>query len=356
MNIKQSMVRLNTRFYWFLAILVFLTSLLTAYYHRTHRLTKAPALSADQVRTFYLNESTDLECLSKKLDSLGLLRDQAEFKWAGRLLGWNQFRMGRYELNSGISYQDLFIKLGRGYQDAQNVTILPGQSPGRFFKEISEQFAFDSTAIAKVFADSVYLSKDSLSRQQLFGRMLPETYQFYWTESPRQVVDKVRKVFQDKVVDEYEKRIQSIDFTVSEIVTLASIIEWEARKSKEKPIISGLYWNRLERGMRLQADPTVLYAIGERRRLYYKDYKIEHPYNTYIHRGLPPGPITNPSLSSIKAALYPSEHDYLFMVATPEGSHVFSETYDQHKRKSREWRKWIQEQYRLKRLKNRKKN
>ncbi len=108
--------------------------------------------------------------------------------------------------------------------------------------------------------------------------------------------------------------------------------------------------------MRLQADPTINYVIGERRRILYEDYKIDHPYNTYINSGLPPGPITNPSLSSIEAALYPENHDYLYMVASPDGSHDFSETFEEHKRKSAKWRQWLQEQYRIKRQREQERN
>jgi UPF0755 protein len=102
--------------------------------------------------------------------------------------------------------------------------------------------------------------------------------------------------------------------------------------------------------MRLQADPTVNYAIGERRRLFYEDYRVRHPFNTYRIKGLPPAPINNPALSSIKAALQPEEHDYLYMVAEPgaTGYHVFTKTYAAHKRESRKWTQWLREQYRIK--------
>src|SRR5690625_3858180 len=135
--------------------------------------------------------------------------------------------------------------------------------------------------------------------------------------------------------------------TLNEVVTLASITELEARYSDEKVRISGLYLNRLETGMLLQADPTVLHSLGERRRLLFEDYRVEHAYNTYLHPGLPPGPITNPDLASIRSVLNQEQHDYLYLVATPYGYHKFSRTFSDHRQASEEWRRWIQEQYRI---------
>src|SRR5699024_5296026 len=124
------------------------------------------------------------------------------------------------------------------------------------------------------------------------GYLYPNTFKMYWTISPEEAVKRILEVFDISVVQPNKKRFAELDKTVEEILTLASIVEWEARKQEEKAIISGLYWNRLDRGMRLQADPTVNFAVGERRRLLYQDYEVDHPYNTYLHAGLPPGPIT----------------------------------------------------------------
>jgi UPF0755 protein len=179
--------------------------------------------------------------------------------------------------------------------------------------------------------------------------MLPDTYLTYWTRSPKEIVNQILREFDKRVIDQHEGRFQELDYTPDEIVTLASIVEWEAKISEEKPVISGLYWNRLNRGMLLQADPTVNYALGERRRLLFEDYEFDHPFNTYVNKGLPPGPITNPSLSTIEATLYPQDHDYLYMVANPEGGHVFTKTFREHQRESEKWRIWLREQYRIKR-------
>jgi UPF0755 protein len=136
---------------------------------------------------------------------------------------------------------------------------------------------------------------------------------------------------------EWHARRDTLQMSLRDVVALASIVEGEARVHDERPIIAGVYHNRLRIGMALQADPTVQYAIqlatGERKkRLFEKDYEIDSPYNTYRHPGLPPGPVNSPSLRSIEAALYPASVPYMFFVARPDGRHVFSRTYDEHLR------------------------
>lgn len=316
---------------------------------RLLRLENPQSIYSDTPVEFYLEEPINLERLSTMLADSGVIDDREEILWAGKLLGWRNFQKGRYTVDQGHSYSDFLSKLARGIQDPVSITILPGSSEERLADRISDQMEFDSTAFHQAINDTTLLQELGIDRKDLIGRMLPDTYSIYWTAPPDRLLRRIIKEFDSRVYEPNRERLRELDITVDEAVTLASIIEWEATLSDEKKKISGLYWNRLDRGMRLQADPTINYVVDERRRLLYKDYQIEHPYNTYIHDGLPPGPITNPDISSIEAALYPSDHNYLYMVASPEGKHIFSETFEEHRRRSAEWRKWIEEQYRLKR-------
>ncbi len=252
-------------------------------------------------------------------------------------------------IDGDYSYDVLLSRMARGIQDPIQLTILPGLYKSKLISDITSDFTFDSTALNRVLEDSTFLAGFGLNQKNWIGRMLPNTYSMYWTAPPETVVRRIFRQFETSVTDKYQQRFEELDRSTGEIVTLASIIEWEVRHEEEKAKVSGLYWNRLEKGMRLQADPTVNYAVGSRRRLLYEDYETEHPYNTYLHQGLPPGPITNPSLSSIEAALFPANHDYFYMVANPRGYHLFSETFEEHKEKSAKWRKWLREQYRIKR-------
>lgn len=334
-------------------ILVFGLSVAVVSISRLSRLYNARAISSSQTVVIYLHQPTKLDSLATKFHDLGVIKNKNEMIWAGKLLGWRHFRAGRYEIDGDYSYDVLLSKFARGIQDPVSVTILPGITQKRLEQELSQKLRFDTTAVRQTLRDSVFLTKLGKSQQEVFGRMLPNTYKFYWNSTPEQIIRRILNVFNKKVQQTYASRLDTLEYSMNEILTMASIVEWEAQADSEKAIISGLYWNRLKRGMYLQADPTVNYAIGERRRLLYEDYKVDNPYNTYVNKGLPPGPITNPSLSSIKAALFPDDNDYLYMVASPNGTHVFSKTFAQHKRESEKWRRWLQKQYRIKRQRER---
>lgn len=329
-------------------LILFVLVSFSTYFSRTARLYQEELLKTDKSFELLLYERINIKDLTGKLDSLEIDFDEHELIWAANTLGWRNYQAGRYILSSEDSYASFLSKLGRGIQDPGTVTILPGIDRERLAKRLSKQLRADSASFRKFFEDSSTVARElGLTGEQLFARMLPETYQMYWTSTPEAVIKRLHSEFESAVINQYRNQIEEHPLDLNEIITLASIVEWEARLNEEKPIISGLYLNRLERNMLLQADPTVIYALGERRRLLYQDYELDHPYNTYRVQGLPPGPITNPDLNSIKAVLNPDEHDYLYMVATPEGGHRFSETYREHQEASAEWRKWIREQYRI---------
>ena len=320
---------------------------------RLSRLESGSAITASDPVEIFLTEPVDLQELSAIMVDSSVVQSKEELLWAGRLLGWNRFSTGRYELEGSYSYDSLLSKIARGIQDPVSVTIIPGSTEERIARRIVDTFKFDSTGFYNQLNDTLFLDEMDIERKDLLGRLYPDTYSLYWTSTPEAVVRRILNEFDRSIVESHRIAIEESGRTVNEIVTLASIVEWEATNEDEKDKISGLYWNRLNRGMRLQADPTVNFAVEERRRLLYEDYEVDHPYNTYMNDGLPPGPITNPSYSSIMAALNPAEHDYLFMVASPDGSHVFSKTFEEHQRESAKWRRWIREQYRIKREKER---
>lgn len=332
----------------FAGTLLFLTVFAAVFVSRSYRLSFSPALESTGPVEILLYENITLDDLPATLDSLEVEYDEQELIWAGEVLGWRRFVPGRYLFDVPASYEVVFSKMARGLQDAARVTVLPGTDIGRLSRNLGNQLRPDSSEFIRIFSDSSAISAEyGLSGEELFSRMLPNTYEAYWTTPAENFIEKVYSEFERAITEGYRDEIQGNSFSLNEIITLASIVEWEARQSEEKPRISGLYQNRLNQNMRLQADPTVLYALGERRRLLYEDYLFDHPYNTYQNDGLPPGPITNPDEGSIRAVLRPESHDYLFMVATPDGTHRFSRTFDEHRAASAEWREWLREQYRI---------
>lgn len=311
-------------------------------------LTSGNALQFDKSTSIIFTESSGLDSLIVKLKDHEIELDEEEFQWASDLLGWRTFQRGRYEFKGTYSYNSLLSKMARGIQDPVSLVILPGITPELLSKYVGDRMHFNRVDFLNALTDSAFLAQKGYTKEQLFGRMLPETYLMYWTSSPKDVIRRILSEFENSVVEPLKGRAEELGITMAEALTMASIVEWEANLEEEKSIISGLYWNRLEKGMRLQADPTVNFAVGERRRLLFEDYQLDHAFNTYVINGLPPGPITNPSFNTIKATLYPEDHQYLYMVANPNGGHTFTRTFEEHKAESEKWRSWLQEQYRIK--------
>lgn len=332
---------------------VFFLFFLGTFTSRNFRIAQSEAIIGTENSEIYLESNIKLDELVSVLNSANIDFDENELRWVSPLLGWRNFKKGYYKFDGEYSYNAFLTKLAFGSQDPVSVTILPGITLERFSRNLAAEMSFDSSDVASVFDDSTFSASLKLTKEQIFGRMLPDTYSIYWTSDSESTVRKILDEFDSKVNQPYKARADSLGYSIDDVVAMASIVEWEANIEEEKPIVAGLYWNRLDRRMYLQADPTISFAVGERRRLLLEDYKVDHPYNTYTKYGLPPGPVTNPSLATIKATLYPESHNYLYMVASPEGGHIFNRTYEQHLVDAEKWRKWIRQQYRIKRQRER---
>ncbi|MCH8495514.1 MAG: endolytic transglycosylase MltG [Balneolales bacterium] len=341
---KDSM---NNASNYIIAFSVFILAFMMVFLDRYNRLESPFAIKSNN-EILFLSEGGSLDDLIPILSEYEIEFDSDELMWVAGIKGWSSFRPGRYELGPHSSYNQFLSRLSRGEQDPFMVRIGGGMEFDRFALRVANQFLFTSDELIESMKDSVLLADLGIEEHHLIGRMLPNSYEMYWTTTPEQFVRRMMREFDVAVTNPYMDRASELSMTIDEITTLASIIEWEVRHVDEKAKVSGLYWNRLNRRMRLQADPTVVYAIGERRRLFNSDYRVVHPYNTYTFRGLPPGPINNPRITSIQAALFPENHDYLFMVAAPgTGYHTFTTDFQDHLRESRRWSAWISEQHRL---------
>jgi UPF0755 protein len=179
--------------------------------------------------------------------------------------------------------------------------------------------------------DTTWLRKLEVPVASLEGYLFPATYTFPAGTTAREAVDVMVERFLDAWKPEWDARLQAMSISRHDAITMASIVEKEARKPEERPIISAVYWNRVKKGMRLQADPTVQYALPQHvARVLYKDLDVDSKYNTYRNAGLPPGPIASPGEASIAAALSPADVPYLFFVARPDGGHEFRTTFAEH--------------------------
>ena len=300
-------------------------------------------------KSVFIPPESSLDEAVDSLSSSGIIRYGSTLSIMGRVTGWGgQIKAGHYRIGEGASNYDILDKMRRGLQSPVRLTIPPGSRPEVVAAVAARSMAFGPEEFLDTLRDTSLARSMGTDTTHLFGFMLPETYFFYWLTEPSEVIEKVKEEF-DRRYEEYAPD-SSDGGTLSpgEAATLASIVEWETAIPEERPRVAGVYFNRLKRGWRLQADPTVQYAIlereGSKRRLFFRDYEIQHPYNTYLFGGLPPGPITNPSPASLKAVLEPESHSYFYFVARGDGGHIFSRTLREHSRNANNYRNLMRRQ------------
>jgi UPF0755 protein len=257
------------------------------------------------------------------------------FSLVGRITGWGkEIKSGRYLFREGESVATIFKRLTEGAVNYQRLVIPEGYMLKEIAGWVGEQSEIDSASFHRLATDPRLVDSLGVEAQNLEGYLFPDTYFLNWPVDTRELIERMFQRFQHVMNDSLKQRADSLGFSVKEMVTLASIIQAEAVYDSEMPRISAVYHNRLERRMRLEADPTVAYALGGvRRKLWTNDLRVRSPYNTYRVSGLPPGPICSPGKSAILAALYPLPGcRELYFVATGDGRHAFSETYREHLR------------------------
>lgn len=272
------------------------------------------------------------------LDGEGLLRDREKFVTAARLLGLaGRLQAGTYEFGPEFSEFEILTALRYGEVAGRLVTIPEGYRASQIATLLENKVGIDATEFSRLVHDPEFITELGLSAPSLEGYLHPDTYRVRLDADAasvaRMMVEETLSFFDSR----RRARAESLGMSVHEVLTLASIIEAEAMVNRERPRISAVYHNRLENGWRLEADPTVRYALGRfRRKLYYGDLTVDSPYNTYRNTGLPPGPISSPGEASIVAALYPlpGSQDFFF-VSNRDGTHTFSRTFQEHVRARR---------------------
>ncbi len=274
------------------------------------------------------------------VDSLvegGVIRNKWSFELAGRILGFTKsIKVGKYLFVSGQSNYDILRDINYGKTRVIiPVTIVEGWRVDKIAHRFEHDLGIDGKIFLSLCQNEKFIHSHGINAASLEGYLLPETYSFYWQPEEQEVLARILNGFNQFYNDSLIKKQEVLGKTQTEILTLASIVEAESNVDEERPRVAGVYLNRLKKNMRLEADPTVQYALGEGRRLRFLDLDFESPYNTYRHTGLPPGPINNPGKLSILAALYPEQHEYLFFVAKGTGGHRFAKNYGEHQKNIR---------------------
>ena len=294
-------------------------------------------------------KGASLKEVSTTLQDYNIIRNERSFLLAVKTLGYEKdMPAGRFKLVKASTNFDIIDQLVNGIQVNKRVTILEGWTIDVIAEELHDKIGIDQDEFKSACTNELLLWKWGISEKTVEGYLFPNTYLFSEEEDVQDIIGRMINEYKQRITLEFRDRMQELGMEEKEIITLASIIEGEAIYDKERAVISGVYHNRLNIGMRLQADPTIQYIIDDSpRRLLNKDLKIKSPYNTYLNKGLPPGPINNPGIESIKAALYPAETDYIYFVARGDGYHTFSRTKEEHniaKRKFQKIRRQLKKQ------------
>jgi UPF0755 protein len=267
------------------------------------------------------------------------------FVLLGRLQGVDRKIIpGEYALHSGMRPTELLNKLVNGEVYRHNLTIPEGYNIVQIAEMLDHKHLAPKQDILQLARDPMFIRSLNIQAPTLEGYLFPDTYQFSRYTPPESIVRTFVNRFHEMVTPKLRNRAMHMGMTFHEALTLASVVEKETGLASERPLVSGVFHNRLQKGIPLQSDPTVIYALdvfdGNIRK---DDLSVSSPYNTYKVRGLPPGPIANPGLAAIHAALYPTQTDFVYFVARNDGSHEFSVTLADHNKAVDKYQRQVQD-------------
>lgn len=283
----------------------------------------------------YIDRDDTVDSVYVKLNEAGQPSQTVGVKICGILLSYSShIYPGRYATGEGISSFKLLRNLRGGRQTAVSLVIPVVHTMDNLAARLANQLETDSSSLSKSFKDEEMLNKLDVDTATVACLFIPNTYEVYWDITPKKLLQRMKKEHDAFWNSTRKKQASKAGLTPEEAYTLASIVEQETANEKERPMVAGMYLNRLHKGMKLQADPTVKFALKNftLRRILFNHLSVNSPYNTYQHEGLPIGPICIPSLNAIESVLHYTQHNYIYMCAKEDfsGSHNFAATYAEH--------------------------
>lgn len=280
-----------------------------------------------------------------------LLKNLSTFEAVAKRKGYiANIKAGKYALKKGMNNNEIIntlrsanIPVQVSFNNQESLALLAGR--------IAEQIEADSLSLLQTFNDPSFLEETKFDDDTKLAMYIPNTYEFFWNTDAESFRDRMRTEYDRFWNDERIQKAENLGLSPNEVISLAAVVQKETAKVDERPRVAGVYLNRIRRGMLLQADPTVIYAIKKEtgnydtiiKRVLFRDLEMDSPYNTYKYTGVPPGPITMPDISSIDAVLNPEKHDYLYFVADVSnfGYHIFAKSLAQHNRNKVQYTRWL---------------
>lgn len=290
----------------------------------------------------YIDRDDNIDSVYQKITLIGQPKQMFGFEYQAEKNGYAQhIRTGRYAIKPGDNMRYLYRRLAMGYQTPVKLTVGSVRTLDRIARNTGRQLMIDSIEVARLMADTAYIRSIGYSKETLPALFIPNTYEVYWDMSAEDFINRMVKEHKAFWNEKRMQQAQAIGLTPTEVSTLASIVEEETANQAEKPVVAGLYINRLKRGMLLQADPTVKFSMQDfgLKRILFKHLEVDSPYNTYKYAGLPPGPIRVPSFQGLESVLNYTKHNYLYMCAKEDfsGTHNFATNSAQHAANARRY-------------------
>jgi UPF0755 protein len=294
--------------------------------------------------TIYIPEEASYEQAIDSIEANLIIKNKKMFLWVAEKKKYQKLiKPGKYVIDKPLSYNELISILRGGKQTPIKITFSNVRTLNELAGRIGGQIEADSAEIMDFFTDPGNYSDDGFKSENVISVFIPDTYEFYWNTRAGKLYNRMLREYRKFWNRDRLKKSEEIGLSQIEVSTLASIVDEEVLKSDEKPRIAGVYLNRLKRGIPLQADPTIKFAINNFtvNRILFKHLETESPYNTYKHAGLPPGPIGCPSINGIDAVLNAEKHDYIYFAAKSDfsGYHNFSRTLSEHNRYANQYQR-----------------
>ncbi|MBB2952590.1 endolytic transglycosylase MltG [Sphingobacterium sp. JUb56] len=331
-----------------LKIIALLIFIIGGYFGWTAYTTFLASNVTDNQKYLYINTGDTYPQVLQKIKDQKIVEDPNSFDRAAKYQNYTEsVKPGRYALTPGMNNRRFIGNLRGGYQDAVKFRFENIRLKENFAGKLAENFEADSITFLKLLNDENLAKSYGFTKDNFIAMFIPNTYELYWNTAPEKLFARFHDEWKKFWTKDRLAKAKAINLTPQEVSSLAAIVKGEALHKDEMPAIAGLYLNRLKKGMLLQADPTVIFATQDFtiRRVLNKHLRTDNPYNTYIYKGLPPGPIMMPSIVAIDAVLNYKHHDYIYMCAKEDfsGYHAFATNVAEHQINARKFQKALDE-------------
>ncbi len=298
-----------------------------------------PAESEPLEKFITVDQGESFKSLVSKLRDAGIIRHPLKFRLLGRIKGYEKkIKAGEYRLSAVMPPAEILEKILKGDVHLYRLTVPEGYNLHQIALAVEETGLGTKTGFIAAATDSSLVHEKGIDAGTFEGYLFPETYYFPKTVTSRKIISAMVRRFRSVFTDDWKKQAEKLGLSIHQVVTLASIIEKETGAVEERPIISSVFHNRLKKGMRLESDPTVIYGITDfDGNITRKHLTTPNPYNTYLMKGLPPGPIASPGLKALEAALFPEDTRFFYFVSKRDGTHQFSANLNDHNQAVRKY-------------------